>query len=145
MPLRPDSVIFPRTQMFAENASSWPLTMSLQSDPCLSLHCRLVVLTCCSQLPAWKVSKCSSAGMTRFSVVLLDVCMPGLNGMETCKRLCELDAGMPVCFMTGYNSDEIRVQLSKLHVPVLQKPFNLSALLAVLNGLINARTLVHAD
>jgi two-component system, cell cycle sensor histidine kinase and response regulator CckA len=79
------------------------------------------------------------------SIVLLDVCMPGLSGIETCKRLRELDAAVPVCFMTGYNSDEINVQLSKLHVPILQKPFNLPALLATLNGLINARTLLHAD
>jgi DNA-binding response OmpR family regulator len=143
MPLRPDSVNIPMQADVCRKR----IVLAIDDEPAIRSLLQ-------SALPAGGFDVLLAAsGMEgievfrhdEICVVLLDVCMPGLNGMETCKRLRELDAGMPVCFMTGHNSDEMRVQLSKLHVPVLQKPFNLSAFLAVLNGLINARTLVHAD
>ena len=40
-------------------------------------------------------------------VVLLDVWMPGLNGIEACRLLRKLDPAMPICFMSGNYADEI--------------------------------------
>jgi two-component system, cell cycle sensor histidine kinase and response regulator CckA len=77
-------------------------------------------------------------------VVLLDIFMPGLNGIETCRLLRELDPGIPVCFMTGHNSDEMSNDLREFQAPILQKPFGLVALRDMLHGLINSRAFVSA-
>jgi CheY-like chemotaxis protein len=74
-------------------------------------------------------------------VVLLDLCMPGLDGIETCKLLRELDQDVPVCFMTGYSFDEFGADTRQFHAPLLQKPFGLPALFAALRHLIDTKAL----
>ena len=67
-----------------------------------------------------------SEGLERFTehhnkvdMVLSDVRMPKMNGMEMVEQILTLDPTVPVMFMTGYNGD------SKIpdSVPVLPKPF----------------------
>jgi CheY-like chemotaxis protein len=71
-------------------------------------------------------------------VVLLDICMPGLNGVETARLLREIDRDLPLCFMTGYLSDEIKLDLSEFRAPLLYKPFSLAALFGILLGQIRS-------
>ncbi len=37
-------------------------------------------------------------------LVLLDVCMPGLDGPQTLQELQRIDPGVAVCFMSGYTA-----------------------------------------
>ncbi|HKK93711.1 MAG TPA: ATP-binding protein, partial [Longimicrobiales bacterium] len=60
----------------------------------------------------------------RFDVVVLDITMPRLGGVEALARIREIRPRMPVVLMTGDVEDADRV--AKVHrVPVLMKPFRL--------------------
>ncbi|MBL8221106.1 MAG: sigma-54-dependent Fis family transcriptional regulator, partial [Bryobacterales bacterium] len=49
----------------------------------------------------------------RFDLALLDIKMPGMDGMELQARLHEADPELPVIIMTGYASVETAVQALK--------------------------------
>ncbi len=44
------------------------------------------------------------ASRQQIDVVLLDLKMPGVGGIETLRRLLEIDAGLAVIVLTGYGS-----------------------------------------
>ncbi len=45
----------------------------------------------------------------KFDVVVLDIEMPGLDGMETLQRIKELDPKVQVVMFTGHGSEERRI------------------------------------
>src|SRR3984885_15077991 len=51
---------------------------------------------------------------TEFDIVLLDIKMPGMDGMELQARLREADPDLTVIIMTGYASVETAVQALKV-------------------------------
>lgn len=67
------------------------------------------------------------------AVVLLDVCMPGLDGPATLDALQELDPGVRACFMSGntgeYKPDEL---LQRGAAYFIDKPFRLNDLVNIL-------------
>jgi response regulator RpfG family c-di-GMP phosphodiesterase len=65
----------------------------------------------------------------RFSVVLLDIRMPGLDGIETLKRLKLTRPELQVLMITGYGSVESSVEAMKHGAcDYILKPFNLEEL-----------------
>ena len=64
------------------------------------------------------------------SCLLLDVSLPGLNGLELQKRIATERTEMPIIFITGYGNIPMSVQAMKAGaVEFLTKPFNDEALL----------------
>jgi FixJ family two-component response regulator len=64
------------------------------------------------------------------SCLVLDISMPGLNGLELQKRVAAEHPDMPVIFITGYGDVPKTVQAMKAGaVEFLTKPFNDDALL----------------
>jgi PAS domain S-box-containing protein len=65
----------------------------------------------------------------RFDLLLTDVVMPRMGGMELAARLAELRPGTPVLFMSGYTGDAIVAQ-GHLHsgLMFIQKPFSQAVL-----------------
>ena len=62
-------------------------------------------------------------------VVLLDLKMPGLSGMETLQRLLKADAGLVVIVLTGYGCGESACEALRLGAcGCLTKPFDLAPL-----------------
>jgi len=66
-------------------------------------------------------------------LVILDLMMPGLNGLETMHRLAALDPDAQFIISSGFDRDEIAARFhfvsdegSKVHF--LQKPYSMSAL-----------------
>jgi DNA-binding NtrC family response regulator len=49
-----------------------------------------------------------------FEVVLLDVRMPGMSGLETLARIRELDANVEVILLTGHASVEVAREATRL-------------------------------
>jgi CheY-like chemotaxis protein len=73
----------------------------------------------------------AAAQERRFDVVLTDVVMPAMSGLELADRLDRLWPGMPVVLTTGY-SDEI-ARSGAGGRPVLLKPYRLETLATVLD------------
>ena len=64
-------------------------------------------------------------------LIILDIKMPGMSGIELLKLIREKDPTQKVIFMTGY-SDEF---IEKEGVEILQKPFQISDLIRLLRKL----------
>jgi DNA-binding response OmpR family regulator len=66
-----------------------------------------------------------------FDLVLLDVMLPGIDGIEVCRRLRVLDRCMPVLMLTARSSDVDKVLgLESGADDYLTKPFSVQELLA---------------
>ena len=62
----------------------------------------------------------------RFDVVLTDISMPGLNGMELLKRVVENHPGTPVIIISGHSDqDHAQGLISRGAFDYLLKPFRL--------------------
>jgi FixJ family two-component response regulator len=79
------------------------------------------------------------------SCLLLDISLPGLNGLDLQKRLAVERYEMPIIFITGHGDIPKSVQAMKAGaVEFLTKPFNDEILLnAVRNALIRSRALLE--
>ncbi|MEE7501934.1 response regulator transcription factor [Methylobacterium sp. C33D] len=64
--------------------------------------------------------------------VLLDHVMPGMDGLEVCGRLRDLDAGVPVILITGHPDPGIRTRASAAGIPLVEKPLAFDALMGML-------------
>jgi signal transduction histidine kinase/ActR/RegA family two-component response regulator len=63
----------------------------------------------------------------RFDLIFLDMLMPGINGLETLRRLRELSPDTPVILMTGKPERNIREQvMSRGAADLIRKPFDLT-------------------
>lgn len=60
-----------------------------------------------------------------FDLVFLDLKMPGLDGVETLRRIRQIDGGLPVVIITGYpDSDMLSHALELGPLGVIKKPFS---------------------
>jgi FixJ family two-component response regulator len=67
------------------------------------------------------------------SCLLLDISLPGLNGLELQKRAAVERTAMPIIFITGYGDVPKTVQAMKAGaVEFLTKPFNAEVLLTAI-------------
>ena len=70
-----------------------------------------------------------SAAPRNFSLVLLDLNMPGMDGEQTLTRIRAIDPDLPVIICSGYSERELRHRFEGRTVNgYLQKPFHLAAI-----------------
>jgi len=68
-----------------------------------------------------------------FDILLLDLKLPGIDGVETLRRIKELDPGKEVIILTAYGTVETAVQSMKLGAfHYLLKPIDLDALILLI-------------
>src|ERR1017187_6995613 len=76
----------------------------------------------------------SRAGKEAYDVVLTDLRMPGLGGLELVKQLHEIQPRLPVVLMTAHGTIETAIEATKLGAyDYLQKPFEMQALIDALH------------
>jgi len=63
----------------------------------------------------------------RYSIVLLDVTMPVLGGLEAARRILALRPETPIVIMSGFTDERVPDELR--HLRFVQKPFSLATLL----------------
>jgi DNA-binding NtrC family response regulator len=77
----------------------------------------------------------------RFDLALVDIKMPGVDGIELQARLRQIDPAMPVVIMTGYASVETAVRALKNGAyDYITKPFDPDELVHLVNNAISHRT-----
>jgi two-component system, OmpR family, KDP operon response regulator KdpE len=73
----------------------------------------------------------------RFDAVLLDIGMPGMNGIETCKKIRSLMPLLGIVMLTVKNTEEDKIQaLDAGADDYITKPFHLGELAARLRALV---------
>jgi len=72
-------------------------------------------------------------------LVILDLIMPDLGGMEAAKRIRRLQPDMPLIFITGYDlNDTLDRKLHMANADLVRKPFNVSELSRAVRRLLTA-------
>ncbi|MCK4857698.1 MAG: response regulator [candidate division Zixibacteria bacterium] len=74
-------------------------------------------------------------GEQEFDVVLTDIKMPGMDGLELIDRIKNTDADLPIIIMTGFPSLETAIEaLRKRVYDYVVKPFNINRLCATVEA-----------
>jgi len=88
----------------------------------------------------------SSGYTTQVGCLMLDVRMPGMDGLEVQRRLAERGARIPIVFLTGRASDdEERRARAAGALEFLRKPVGKATLLQVLQSVLHAEQRVRGD
>lgn len=78
-------------------------------------------------------------GKSTFDLLLTDIVMPGLDGIELARRGAEADPGMKIVFITGFAAVALSAQSqAPKDAKVLSKPFHLKDLVAEVERVIAA-------
>jgi DNA-binding NtrC family response regulator len=75
----------------------------------------------------------------RFDLVLMDVQMPGLNGVQVLHALRVLDPTIVVIMMTAYTGDELVESQRTTGFSVLSKPLDLDQVLPLVKSIVSSR------
>jgi len=68
-----------------------------------------------------------------FDVILMDVVMPGMNGLEAFQRIREISPGARVILMTAYyDEEELRKALNEGVYNAVRKPINIAKLIELI-------------
>jgi CheY-like chemotaxis protein len=76
---------------------------------------------------------------SRYDIVLTDVSLPGISGIELVRRVRARDAGQRMVIASGYGAEYGRTQFGA-GVAVLSKPYDLATLERTLDGLMAAKS-----
>lgn len=89
-----------------------------------------------------KIKATSSAGR-QYDIIILDVDMPRLNGLETLKQIKEIDPGIIVLMLTAHATVEVAVQAVRDGAyNFLSKPISSEELINLIDKAITAHTLI---
>lgn len=76
-----------------------------------------------------------------YDIALLDLVMPGMDGLALSRKMAGLRPGLPTCFITanthGRLADEVRTSRAG---PILAKPLDIPSLLYWIDGAVGRRT-----
>jgi DNA-binding NtrC family response regulator len=75
--------------------------------------------------------------LNHFSLVILDMRIPDMNGLETFKGIRQFDSTVPVVLTTGFGMDEnVKEALSMGALLCLEKPFHVGKAMKTLREII---------
>jgi len=78
--------------------------------------------------------------------VLLDIWMPGIDGIDTLRGLKQLDQDLPVVIMSGHGSIDTAVQATRLGAfDYMEKPLSIDRLVLVLRNALSQRSLLEEN
>lgn len=89
------------------------------------------------------LEKIKASTSRHFDIVILDVDMPRLNGLETLKQIKEFDPGIIVLMLTAHATVEVAVQAVRDGAyNFLSKPISSDELISLIDKAITAHTLI---
>ena len=75
-----------------------------------------------------------------FDVVVLDLAMPGMSGVETLEQIRATDSEVEVVISTGYGSKKTTAEVTRLRAyHLVQKPFNSREIVQIVRDAARAR------
>lgn len=78
--------------------------------------------------------------------ILLDIWMPGMDGIEVLTSLKQMDPDLPVVIMSGHGNIETAVKASKLGAyDFLEKPLSIDKLILVIRNALSQRSLLEEN
>jgi DNA-binding NtrC family response regulator len=81
-----------------------------------------------------------------FDVILMDVVMPGMNGVETFKKLKEIDPAARVILMTAYYDEgELKNVLREGVFQALYKPVDIGQLMSLIDAATSGEPILIVD
>ena len=84
---------------------------------------------------AWECLKAVAA----FDLLLTDIVMPGMDGIELAKRAAEMNAALKIMFITGFAAVALHPSSqAPKQAKVLSKPFHLREIVAEVDRMIAA-------
>ena len=84
---------------------------------------------------AWECLK----GVVAFDLLLTDIVMPGMDGIELAKRAAEMNAALKIMFITGFAAVALHPSSqAPKQAKVLSKPFHLREIVAEVDRMIAA-------
>ena len=76
---------------------------------------------------------------TLLDLVILDMRLPGMNGMETFKEIRKIDTKLPVIIVTAYGTTDIAIEATKMGAyDYVLKPFEVPEMLTLIRQAIEA-------
>jgi FixJ family two-component response regulator len=82
----------------------------------------------------------ASASLAQTTCLILDVRMPGMDGIELQRRLAASEDRVPIVFITAHGDEASRIEaMTNGAVDYLRKPFSESALLDAVSRGINSK------
>lgn len=78
-----------------------------------------------------------SAVEERFDLVLLDMLMPGLDGIKVARVLKKIAPNLPILGLTGYIGRGYQSQSASLGIPMLTKPVMIADLIAMIHQMLS--------
>lgn len=79
----------------------------------------------------------SALASNTYDLIIADVRMPGISGLDLIKGVRYLDATVPIILMTGYGSASLRKQAATLGVDhYVDKPFDIDDLMTIMGELL---------
>ncbi len=79
-------------------------------------------------------------------VILLDIWMPGIDGLEVLQSIKQQDDSLPVIIMSGHGDIETAVKATKLGAfDFLEKPLSIDRLILVIRNAMNQRNLLEEN
>jgi DNA-binding NtrC family response regulator len=88
-----------------------------------------------------------SAAPSRFSILITDLTMPHLTGLQLIEKIRSINEDLPVIILTGYGDRSNRDQIAQFsRCELLQKPVSGETLLRLVDELIHSpRTSLERD
>ena len=75
----------------------------------------------------------------RFDLLVTDIVMPGIDGIELAKRAADIDSGLKIMFITGFAAVALHpASQAPKQAKVLSKPFHLRTLVQEIDRMIAA-------
>ena len=70
-----------------------------------------------------------NANETNEGVLVLDIRLPGMSGIELQTELRKINIDIPVIFITGHGDEEVRASVTQEGIDFIEKPIDHDALL----------------
>lgn len=81
----------------------------------------------------------------RFDIILLDINLPGMNGLEVCRQIRQFKPVLPIIMLTAYGEVEDKVEgLGQGATDYIVKPFDFRELMARINAALRLSELSNS-